>query len=371
MKNKFAVCLLFAVFSATIFAQAPEGYYNSAAGKSTSQLKTALYQIIKNPDVTSYAGLWYSFMSTDERPDNPNHVWDMYSDVPNGNPPYIYEFQTDQCGSYSSEGDCYNREHSFPKSWFGGEVSPMYRDLFHLYPSDGKVNGMRSNYPYGEVQSATWTSRNGSKLGSGKSSQGYTGTVFEPIDAYKGDFARTYFYMATCYENLFAGWIRNSEAVPMLAGNAYPGYKTWAVNLLLKWHRNDPVSQKEIDRNNVAYTIQNNRNPFIDYPELVEYIWGNQMDSEWQDTPTGIENLKIELVLSPNPAQDELHISSDNPFQKYEIFNLGGQKILAGNLTSEKVIPVSSLQNGLYILCLIAENQPSVMKKFAIRHNIR
>ncbi|GAB6011023.1 HNH endonuclease signature motif containing protein [Viscerimonas tarda] len=277
-------CLFYT--SNIIWAQGPAGYYNSANGKTTTTLKTALYNIIKDHSPLSYAALWPTFQNTDKKADG--RVWDMYSDKPSGTPAYEFTFIDDQCGNYNKEGVCYNREHSFPKSWFDN-ATPMYTDLFHLYPTDGYVNGKRGNYPFGEVGSASWTSTNGSKLGTNNTA-GYTGTVFEPIDAYKGDFARSYFYMVTRYEDKVTGWADNAEAKPVLAGNKYPAFKEWAVNLLLKWHRNDPVSDKEVKRNNVIYTsYQQNRNPYIDHPELVEYIWGNKMGDTYY-LSTGIES---------------------------------------------------------------------------------
>lgn len=243
-------------------AQAPAGYYDAASGKKGSALKTALFSIIADHTARSYDNLWTDFKKTDVRSDG--KVWDMYSAVTD------YTFGTDQAGNYKQEGDVYNREHSFPKSWFD-DASPMYTDLFHLYPTDGYINGRRSNYPYGETSNPKWTSAEGwSKLGP-SSVAGYTGTVFEPNDEYKGDLARTYFYMATAYENKIAGW--NSD---MLAGNKYPAYASWAITMLLRWAAEDPVSQKEIDRNNAVYGIQKNRNPYIDYPGLEQYVWGNK-----------------------------------------------------------------------------------------------
>jgi endonuclease I len=180
-----------------------------------------------------------------------------------------FTFVSDQCGNYSSECECYNREHSFPQSWFGN-ASPMVSDLFQVYPTDGKVNGYRGNYPYGKVTNPGVTTGNGSKLGP-CSYPGYSGTVFEPIDDYKGDFARTYFYMATRYENLIAGWYANSaEADAVLQNNSYPVYETWFLNLLGDWHTSDPVSQKEIDRNNAVYSFQQNRNSFIYNPAATQ-----------------------------------------------------------------------------------------------------
>lgn len=247
-----------------VWAQAPDGYYAAANGKRGSGLKTALFQIITDHTQRTYADLWTDMQTTDAREDG--KVWDMYSGTTN------FAFVSDQCGNYSGEGSCYNREHSFPKSWFN-DAYPMYTDLFHLYPTDGYVNSRRSNYPFGETNNPTYTSSGGfSKLGP-SSISGYSGTVFEPADEYKGDFARTYFYMATCYEDRIAGW--DSD---MLAGNSYPAYRKWAVDMLLRWAAEDPVSEKEIRRNNAVYGIQHNRNPYIDFPGLEQYVWGDKTD---------------------------------------------------------------------------------------------
>lgn len=259
------IVISFSYFSAS--AQIPSGYYNSATGTGAT-LKTQLYNIIKNHTTISYDALLTAYQTTDDKPNG--KVWDMYSDIPGGTPPYEFTFGN-TCGNYTGEGVCYNREHSFPKSWFG-DIPPMNSDIFHIYPTDGKVNGQRNNYPYGKVNSPTWTSLNGSKLGP-SASPGYTGVVFEPIDSFKGDFARTYFYMATRYENLIAGWQSTADFV--LDGTSFPCFDQWFLNVLLAWNALDPVSQKEIDRNNTIYTnFQHNRNPFIDHPEYVNAIWG-------------------------------------------------------------------------------------------------
>lgn len=264
------------IFAIKVMGQIPENYYAPAENLSSYELKTALYQIIKDHTVRSYTSLWTYFEDTDQK--NDGTVWDMYSDIPGGTPSYAFTFFTDQCGNYSGEGDCYNREHSFPKSWFG-DASPMYTDLFHLYPTDGYVNGMRGNYPFGEVTSPTKTSSNGSKLGP-CSYPGYTGVVFEPIDVYKGDFARSYFYMATRYENIIDNWENyDSNGDVILDGSSDKVFEPWFLNLLLDWHHQDPVSTKETNRNNEIYTIQGNRNPFIDHPEYVDCIWLNECSS--------------------------------------------------------------------------------------------
>ena len=266
------ILLLFLAFvGLSLQAQAPNNYYTSANGKTGDELKIALHNIIHNHTNIGYSNIWTAFYSTDHRADDVTKVWDMYSDVPNGTLPYVYTLGDDQCGSYSGEGNCYNREHSWPQSWFGDKGTPKC-DIHHIYPTDGKVNAERSNYPYGEVKKASWTSQNGSKLGSCKTS-GYSGTVFEPIDAYKGDIARGLFYMSVCYYNDDDGWgtsgmTNKSEILP------------WAMTMLLRWSDNDPVSQKEIDRNNAVYNVQGNRNPFIDHPEYAHMIW----DENWNGT---------------------------------------------------------------------------------------
>ncbi len=264
--------LLFSAFTAT-FAQIPPGYYNPATGFTGAALQQALHDIIDNHTVVSYNSLMDTwFKQTDKKPNG--KVWDMYSDIPGGTPPYEYSFiSSDQCGNYSVEGDCYNREHSWPKSWWGGSTSaPMYSDIFHLYPTDGKVNGMRDNYPYGKVGTASWTSLNGSKRGNCVS-PGYTGgteIVFEPRDEYKGDFARTYFYMETRYYNEDSGWPGSTMTIAAHAAQLQP----WAQTQMMLWSLMDPVSQKEINRNDSIYkNIQHNRNPYIDHPEYAFRLW--------------------------------------------------------------------------------------------------
>lgn len=252
-------------------------YYAETAGLSGYTLKTALSSIISSGyNEQSYGSLWnfYSSYELDRYYEKDATIIDIYSESPSGSDPYSYTPVSDQCGSYSGEGSCYNREHSFPRSWFGGAVAPMNTDVHHIYPSDGYVNAVRSSYPYGEVGSASYTSRNGSKLGTASSGLGYSGTVFEPIDEFKGDLARSYFYMATRYQGQISSWQSNSTyGNAVLDGSSDKVYETWFLNMLISWHEQDPVSQKEIDRNEAAYSFQGNRNPFVDHPEYVSLIW--------------------------------------------------------------------------------------------------
>lgn len=302
--------VLFAFASTNCFAQGPNDsgtYYQNADGKKGAALKTALCAVINPHTQRTYKQLWDDFKKTDAKPNG--KVWDMYSNKRE------FTFGTDQAGSYSKEGDVYNREHSFPKSWFNDEY-PMYTDLFHLYPTDGWVNGQRGNDPFGEAGPGYKSSANEfSKWGSAKSDLGYSGKVFEPNDEYKGDFARTYFYMVTAYETYKVNGNGATKQItswncPMLDGKTYPGLSDWALNMLLKWAKQDPVSEKEINRNNTVYGIQNNRNPFIDYPGLEEYIWGDKKDvafsydnystTDIEDLFEDVQNDELEAIYSPD-----------------------------------------------------------------------
>jgi len=344
MSVNFRKILLIPVWSlvaAIAAAQAPAGYYDPANGLTGKALQQALHNIIANHTSITYDALWTAFKKTDKKSDGT--VWDIYSDIPSGTPAYSFTFVTDQCGNYNSEGDCYNREHSFPKSWFN-DGSPMISDLFHIYPTDGYVNGKRSNYPFGEVNKANWTSLNGSKLGP-CSVSGYTGIVFEPIDEYKGDLARTYFYMAIRYYGEDSGW----QGSDMVTGSQP---KAWALTMLLKWSKDDPVSQKEINRNDSIYKIQHNRNPFIDYP-LYAAVLRESMSSTG-DVISDEEG----MTIYPNPASSYLTIvlpddhASDLVIQVYD-----SNGCLTRTVTTEEDTPhldISDLKPGFYLLQVTA-----------------
>ncbi len=274
------------LFIGILSAAAPVGYYTPATldGKNTSALRTALQSIIDGHTVISYTGLWTAYATTDINPST-GKIWDMYSNC-------SFTLSSDQCGTYSVECDCYNREHTTPQSWFS-EASPMVSDLFNVYPTDGKVNGMRNNYPYGEVGSASYTSGNGSLLGTSNFG-GYSGIVFEPIDTYKGDFARTCMYMAVRYAGQCESWGNETYGSTL-------GLTPYSVALFLKWSREDPVSAKEIARNDAVYALQDNRNPFIDFPGLEEYIWGNNTSGSFTVSGSGT-TVVAPTVTSPTSA---------------------------------------------------------------------
>ena len=197
------------------------------------------------------------FKSSDWHSDG--YYWDMYSDI--------------QYATYNSS--LLAREHCMPRSWWGtsSDYGRANGDLNNLFPSDFTANGRKSNLPLGQTSNPNWTN-NVTKVGQNSYSTSYTGNVFEPADEYKGDFARTYLYMVTSYEDYNNRW--KDEGMSMLNNETYPVFKDWAISLLLDWCRQDPVSQKEINRNDSVFRLQQNRNPFIDIPDLVEYIWGNK-----------------------------------------------------------------------------------------------
>ena len=335
--------LLGMLASAVLYAQIPAGYYDAADNKGGNALRVSLYSIVKNHTSLSYSALWNAFYTTDVRPDN-GKVWDIYSDNPDGITAYYFNFGSDQCGNYSGEGDCYNREHSVPKSWFN-DATPMYTDLFHLYPTDGWVNNKRGNLPLGEVNNPSWTSTNGSKVGPCVTN-GYSGTVFEPNDAYKGDLARTYFYMTVCYMDKNLGYEQS-----MFTGGSL---KPWAQQMLLSWHALDPVSQKEIDRNNAIYGIQANRNPFIDFPELVNMIFGSDT---LQPFVTAVDDYALATCsLYPNPTADYVHISItalDEPLT-CQLYSLTGQILWSTTFSEAENMTISleDFPSGIYLLHL-------------------
>ncbi|WP_076393001.1 endonuclease [Chryseobacterium gambrini] len=303
MKRKLFSFLLSFVLIST-FAQIPTGYYDGTAGLSGAALKTKLKQIITNGHVDNgYSALYSGYATTDRDNiagipglENDNTVLDMYSENPNGTDPYSYSYPGAQCGNYNSEGDCYNREHIVPQSLFNSNA-PMVSDIHFIRPTDGKVNGMRSNFPFGKVGSASFTSQNGSKLGTSVS-PGYSGTVFEPVDAFKGDIARMVLYFVTRYETQLSGFGTGN----MLGGSAFPGLQTWELNQLLAWHIADPVSATEIARNNASYTYQGNRNPYIDHPEYVAEIWGTPVaDTQAPTAPTNL--------ATSNPTSNTISLS--------------------------------------------------------------
>lgn len=324
MKKMLSVAFSLATFVA--LGQAPAGYYNAATGTSYT-LKTQLYNIVKGHTDRGYSGLWttYSTSDRDNQYENDNTIIDIYSENPTGADPYTFTYSTKQCGTYSVEGDCYNREHIIPQSVFN-EASPMVSDAHFIPPTDGKVNGIRSNFPHGKVATASYTSRNGGKLGT-SAVAGYTGTVYEPIDAFKGDVARMYFYFATRYENTVAGY-----PYAMFNRTSNQVFTTAFLTTLLQWHANDPVSSREIARNNAIYARQGNRNPFIDNPSYVNTIWGGTPTTA-DTTPPSVPASLISSSKTTTSVSLSWNVSTDNVgVTGYEVYR--GTTLITTNSTN-------------------------------------
>ncbi len=262
--SKFKTIIIMASLLCAISAVAemPRDYYpDNLEGRNKGDLKTELHKLIKEHRRIEYGskGTWVVFRESDIRDDG--SIWDMYSNIQRYFP---------ASGSHKQM----NIEHSVPKSWWGDDypytVDGSF-DLHHLVPSDANANSAKSNYALGEVEGTPSFDNGVSKVGK---ATGYSFNVFEPTDEYKGDFARMYMYFVTCYQDY--SW--RSLGTNMFITGSYPTLNAYSQNLLLRWHRQDPVSKKEIDRNNAVYRYQNNRNPFIDYPQLAEYIWGDSTE---------------------------------------------------------------------------------------------
>jgi endonuclease I/chitodextrinase len=349
MKKKLLIlALLFSVFS---FSQIPAGYYNTATGTGYT-LKTQLYNIIKGHTDRGYAGLWttYATSDRDNQYENDNTIIDMYSENPTGVDPYKYTYSTNQCGTYSVEGNCYNREHIIPQSVFNSSA-PMVSDAHFITPTDGKVNGQRSNYPHGTVATATWTSLNGSKLGS-SSVSGYTGTVFEPINEFKGDIARMYFYFATRYENTVA-----SYPFAMFNGTSNQVFTTAFLNMLLTWNTQDPVSAREIARNNAIYARQNNRNPYIDHPEYVQAIWNPTADTQ---APTAPASLVVTATTTSSVSLSWAASTDNIGVTGYNVYMNGALKTTVTGLTSTITGLTASTTYSFYVIAKDAAGNSSV-----------
>ena len=320
MKQIYTVLFLFLSF--TLAAQIPSGYYNTATGTGYT-LKTQLHNIINNHNDQGYDAI-DAFIATYDLDNyyetSSNTILDVYSENPSGTDPYNFTPEIDECGEYDSEGDCYNKEHVIPQSVFNS-ISPMQGDAHHLLPTDGRVNGFRSNNPYGRVNDSQLVNQsginnptqNGSKLGNNLNSgysAGYTNVVFEPIDEFKGDIARIYFYFVTRYQDQMSAW----SAYDMFDGSSDKALADPFLTILMTWHENDPVSQKEIDRNNnIYYNHQGNRNPFIDHPEYVALIWNETADTEAPTAPTNLVALNpadSSIELNWNAATDNIAVAS-------------------------------------------------------------
>lgn len=261
--------------------------YKQANGQSGAALKTAMHDIIRK----------HTYLDFDDKA-TARYWWDNYFKKTDWSPKgYFIDMYSNEKHSDYMGGKVQNREHCMPRSWWGKrEKYTSYDangDLHNLFPADYNANAAKSNLPLGEVGIARFD--NGvSKVGTNTYPNGYRGPVFEPSDEYKGDFARVYFYMVTCYEDYAHDW-KPDGLKTMLAAGTYPGFQSWALNMLMKWNKQDPVSEKEIARNQAVYELQGNRNPFIDNPALADHIWGDQKNEPLSITGDNKMNRQSEL----------------------------------------------------------------------------
>ena len=251
-------------------AQIPNGYYDSLKGKKGAELKNAVHDIIKDANVLNYGSgsgsTWWGFWLTDRTSDG--KFIDRYSP----------ESEWVKSSSQGAVGSGMNIEHSFPKSWWGGSKNQAYCDLYNLMPCESKTNSSKSNYVMGKVSGTPSFDNGATKIGNSD----WGCKVWEPADEWKGDFARGYMYMATCYQTL--SW--TSAGTDILSNGSYPTLKSQASKLYIQWAKADMPNQLEITRNNKVSEIQGNRNPFVDFPNLMDYIWGDSIDYAFDPTKT-------------------------------------------------------------------------------------
>jgi endonuclease I len=374
-KNYLLIIVLIAANS--LFAQAPAGYYNSATGTGFT-LKTQLKRIIDNnndgltPEYQSvqltYNDLYTTFPMSDVDiyydHTNPNLgiILDMYSEIPSGPDNYEYVYgssQQDNGSGGTFEGDKFNREHTIPQSVFNQSL-PMRSDAHFVIPSDKYVNGVRGNTPYGETNTPTYTSSNGTKLGNNRNADyasGYTNTVFEPIDEFKGDIARMYFYFVTRYEDQLTSF----NAYDMFDGSANQGIAQPFLDILYNWHLQDPVSQRELDRNNAIFSQHNNRNPFIDNPSYVQIIWQSVLSNK------SFSLSDNDISIYPNPLTNQVLTIKTPKNLNVSIFNVLGQNVFESKVTSKSnKLNLSKLKQGVYIVKL-ESSSGSISKKLIIK----
>ena len=371
--KKSTLTVLFLFVAILSFAQIPTGYYNTATGTGYA-LKTQLRKIIDNVNDgipsehistdQGYAGLYVTYTTSDVDSfyENDGTMLDMYTENPTG-PECAFTYGINQDDGTGGTAECqkYNREHTVPQSAFGS-ATPMYSDAHFVCPSDKYVNAQRGNFPYGVVSPATNTYTNGSKKGNNLNSgysAGYVGTVFEPINEFKGDVARMLLYFGTRFETQMT-----SFSYTMFDGSTDQVYTNTFLSILLKWHMVDPVSSREIVRNNAIYARQNNRNPFIDHPEYLCQIY-----------PTQCATLSSESFLAndavsiyPNPTNtNEVEIFTTETITKLALTNINGQiiKAIENPIFNQNTYKLNNLPQGFYFLQISAENG-SLTKKIIV-----
>ena len=325
----------------------PNGYYDPLNGLSGSNLKQAMQDIIAEEGVVraqTYTDIIDILKEADQNPANSNQVWLVYKEI--GRAKLDYQTTSNSIGKW-------NREHTYPRSRggfnsidlddiadgknvFWNTTADSLRhgnsDAHALRAADGPENSSRGNQHYGQYN-------------------GPSGT----LGKFKGDVARSVFYMAIRYNNLA---IVNGFPVSTVG-------ELGDLATLLDWHRNDPPDDFEMNRNNIVYTWQFNRNPFIDYPDLVEYIWGNQVGNAWDPSLSINEVSDLNIRLYPNPVKDKLYISGITNETLVEVFSVDGRKLSEVVINSDTSLTFN-LNNGIYLLKMFSEGK-TITKKIVVQ----
>jgi len=326
----------------------PAGYYDSLEGLSGATLKQALQDIIADPNTVhahNYGDIEYILKESDKNPENSNQVWQMYVETPRA----ILDYQTG-----SSNIDVWNREHIFPQSrggFSGGTSSSAdginvwlptnandilagHADAHHLRAEDGAENSTRSNRDYGVDYN------------------GPTGSQ----GSWHGDVARSLFYMAVRYNGLDLVNGDPSDAIVGQMGD---------LASLLTWNTQDPSDDFEMNRNNYIYTWQVNRNPFIDYPLLADYIFGSNFGQPWSFSLSNEIFTNDNIKVYPNPTTDYLIFSGIEGNAKAEIYTLSGQLLVVHDFVNEARLEIN-LSSGMYLVKVSNRNQ-SIHKKIVVK----
>ena len=344
-------------------ANIPQDYYQEANGKSSEQLKEVLYQIISNhtvfPYTSSSTDTWDILQLSDQDPQNHDNMILVYTGRSQD------KGYRDGSGNYSqyengngTQNNSWNREHVWPKSHgFPDEDDNAYTDVHNLKPSDRSVNSSRGtkDYDYGGSQHSEATDC----LTDSDS--------WEPSDSVKGDIARILFYMVVRYD---PGYDHNNNSFDLeLVDYTTPGNNDpilGKLSSLIQWHFDDPVDDFEINRNEVIFGFQQNRNPFIDHPNLVNFLWGENIGQSWNENlSVNNVNLDEDLIIFPNPSNGILNFTEELQNEKIEIFSLTGQKIFDREVTNTNSLKLN-LNSGIYLL-KVSNNHRVINSKIIIK----
>lgn len=296
-------------------------YAATLSGKSGAELKAALHTLMQPERILDYGSgegcTWDGFWYTDRNEDT-NECYNRYSAKK-------FYFTGHTCSSISGM----NIEHSFPKSWWGGDKNSAYMDLYNLYPSDSQANSSKSNYAMGVVTTVKTSEEGYDKVGTG-TINGSTQQCWEPGDQFKGDFARSYMYMAIVYSNLT--YVKTG--LQTMTNEDYPGMKSWATTLYIAWSKQDSVSTMERNRNNAVAKLEGNRNLLVDYPYLAEYVWGDSVDVVFDpatSVTTADDDGRYMETQPVDPDEPETPVEGQWQFDKVTSVTSGASYLLVAN----------------------------------------